>query len=89
MPPGIRKRLPEACQCGEEARKEYRTTTTEPVIKWDGEPAADEGATEIRGRVDQSQEPGRSRIFPTNSKLLTVKELRTVNNSFICNLVSE
>ena len=60
MPPSIGECLPEACYCREEAGKKDGSSTTEPVIEWDGEPAADEGAAEIGGRVDQTQEPSRS-----------------------------
>lgn len=83
MPPGIRKCLPEARQCREEAGKKDSSSTTEPVVEWDSEPATDEGAAEVGGRVDQAQQPGRSRVFATNSEVLAVKELGAINNSLI------
>ena len=43
--------LPETGQCGESACKEDCTTTTEPVVKRDREPAADKSAAEVGGRV--------------------------------------
>lgn len=83
MPPGIGKCLPEARQCGEEAGKKDSSSTTEPVVEWDSEPAADEGAAEIGGRVNQAQQPGRSRVFAANSEVLAIKELSTINNRLI------
>ncbi len=55
MPPGICKCLPETCQSGEETSEKDSSSTTEPVVERDGEPAADESTAEIRGRVDQAQ----------------------------------
>jgi hypothetical protein len=81
--------LPEARQCGEEAGKKDGSSTTKPVIKWDGKPAANECTAEIGGRIDQTQEPSRSRVFATNSKVLTVKELGAINDSLIYRDVSK
>jgi hypothetical protein len=44
MPPCACKRLPKACKGGENAGDEDGSTATEPVVKWDRQPAADEGA---------------------------------------------
>lgn len=55
MPPSIGKRLPETSQSGKGASEENGASTPEPIIKRDGEPAADESAAEIRRTVDQSK----------------------------------
>ncbi|KFY44905.1 hypothetical protein V495_03218 [Pseudogymnoascus sp. VKM F-4514 (FW-929)] len=58
VPPGVGEGLPEAGHGGEEASQEDGAAAAEPGVEGDGEPAADKGAAEIGGRVEEADQPG-------------------------------
>lgn len=83
MPPCVDETLPEASQSGKGTREKDRPTATEPVVERDRQPAPDERAAEIRCRVHESQQPGRSRIFASDAELFAVEELSTIDDRLV------
>lgn len=75
--------MPETGDGGEAAGDEDGASPAEPVVEWDGEPAADEGAAEIWCCVDQTDEPGTPGIFAGDAELVFVPDLGAVDDGFI------
>ena len=88
VPPCVGERLPETCERGEDTGDEDGTAAAEIVVEWDSEPASDKGAAEIGSRVDQSKQPGRSRVLACDTELRSVEKLTTINNSLVYEFLS-
>ena len=83
MPPRIDEALPEASQSRKAACEKDGATATEPVVERNRQPTPDQSATEIRCGVHESQQPGGSRIFTSDAKLLSVEELSTIDDRLV------
>lgn len=57
VPPRVDKALPETGNRREQTSDEDGATTTEPVVVRNSQPAADESAAKIRGRVAETSQP--------------------------------
>lgn len=69
VPPSVCEPLPKACHGGDAAGKEDGTTSAEPIVEWDGQPASDKSTAEIGSSISKAKQPGRARIFAGNTEL--------------------
>lgn len=84
MPPAVRKSLPQHGDDGNQTRYEDGAPTAEPVVERDRHPAADEGAAQVRGRIDDTEQPGRAGVLALDAELLGVEELSAIDDSLVC-----
>lgn len=65
-----------------EARQEDGTPATKVLVQWDAEPASRNGASQVRGRVDQALDPW----LISNAELGIEEDLCAVDNSLVCDI---
>jgi len=88
VPPSVRECLPEAGQGRDDTRDENSAPATKGFVHGVGEPAAQNSAAEIGGRIRETQQPSVALAFGTNAKSDLVEWLSSVNHRFIHSLDS-
>jgi hypothetical protein len=83
VPPGVGEALPEAGEGGVGAGQENGAAAAEEVVQRDGEPAADEGATEVGRRVGEAEQPGGAGVLAADGEVLGVEDLGAVDDRFV------
>jgi hypothetical protein len=86
VPPGVCEGLPEASCGGEETCQEDGAAASEPLVEGDGEPAADEGAAEVGGGVEEADEPGGAGVLAADTEMLFVEDLGAVDDCLVHSL---
>ena len=81
--PGVCKGLPKTGQGTDDAGNEDCPTPSKDLVHGVSKPAPDKSAAEVRGAVEEADEPGVALALGADAKLLLVEDLGAVDHGLV------